>query len=339
MVKSPFGEQKLHRKELQRKIGLFIRKARSQLPSEEGTLAKLAEKLGLTESQLSRIESGALSLPLELLDEVAQAIGQHREQVFMGGEAQVSRPEHPFAPTMHFLDQARLLGVDGLYAERAAALTHLVAFAKRMNSGKIRITGSSLRGLEQKSDHEFITQLRRFTAGRNRDRFDCRFILTDPRLGGKREDQERRPKGSITREILTGIGWCLNQLQVHHRHIKLNQTSPSCFGIFLIEGGEGRGCANFYPTMRQAFTSFAITFRSLNEDQKGGEANSVFQTYVQANFEEPWQEEGVTIDLLEGLNQCLRAFEAGGKTGEPSMPDIPMVKALIQDCQKQDRKG
>lgn len=136
--------------------------------------------------------------------------------------------------------------------------------------------------------------------GRNSN-FEVRVIMTHPKLGPKREYQERRPPGSIIREILTGINWCLDVWQTAPTNMRLRITSPSSFSIFLIDGPEGPGIIYPYPTMHQAFLSYTLAVRNVQAEESAGEAVLIFQTYLAANFNEPWQDEHVTTGLDEGL--------------------------------------
>ena len=327
---TPVNEDKRKlRGELKRQIGMRVKQARLNLPPKESSLGVFAKKILLSESQLSKIESGNASLPLELLEVIATATGCRREQI-LTGEGYPQRTKRSLDPALLFLQQAKLVGVEGLHAERAPALTELVEFASNMRAGRISITGSSLRGLEQRSEHDFVKLLQRFA--NDRPKVELRVIMTHPKHGSVREHLEHRPKGSITREIFAGISWCLEVLHIDVANIRLHNASPCCFSIFLEDGPEGCGLINPYPAMRQSFMSFALVVRRVAETGVGGGAMSVFQTYRQANFEDPWQDQRVTTSLPDGMTECADCIKNKTEGYEELHPHEASLQAIIEHC-------
>jgi len=320
---------------LREKIGARVRQVRLALPSEEAQLLTFAKNVGVSNSLLSRVESGKASLGVEVVDRIAEVAGC-RPEAITTDDPYPERDLSPFSDAATFLGQARLLGVDGLFPDRASALSHLVPFAEKMRSGAIHITSSSLRGLEQRSEHEFVRKLIEF--GRNARRYDVRIIVTDPRLGSAREHQERRPEGSIVREIFTGINWCLNDMGIHHSRIRLSRVSPSLFSIFLLDGAEGRGLINPYPTMRQAFSSYAFTVRRVADQPVGPQ---IHESYYQANFSEPWQDKRITVALHKGLVECDACIEKekGGSGYEQLAPYRIMLQRAMETCRRSDAES
>ncbi|GAI17920.1 unnamed protein product, partial [marine sediment metagenome] len=237
MDKKQGNEKQIPITDQRRIIGQRVRDLRLRLPGDASQLKEFANRVKLSESHLSRIESGTASLPLDAVERIANIIGCRPEAIITGNQYQ-DNGTHPFQDALVFLQQAQLLGIDGLFPERTSALGHLLPFAEKMHGGKVFITGSSLRGLEQRPEHGFVRRLTDF--GRN-PTFEVKVIMTHPKLGSKREYQERRPPGSIIREIFTGINWCLDVLQIHPTDIRLSIASPSSFSIFLIDGAEARG--------------------------------------------------------------------------------------------------
>ena len=327
-------ENHSQRDEQRRAIGLRVQRLRLSLPPEESQLSTFAASVDLSDSLLSRIESGKASLPFDAVERIANVTGQHPEAITTGNPYP-DIGDHPFREAGKFIKQAELLGVDGLFADRAAALGHLLPFAKKMRKGRVNITASSLRGLEQKSEHRFVRRLMEF--GRNPN-FEVQVIMTHPKLGSRREYQEHRPTGSIVREILTGINWCLDVWNIAPSDIRLSIASPSSFSIFLIDGPEGRGIINPYPTMRQAFLSYTLAVRNVPAEGSAGEAVSIFQTYLAANFREPWQDENVTVGLEEGLEECWQCIQKKGEGSEELESHRDTFDITLRNCREKGQQ-
>jgi len=334
MTRTIRNENQNRRDELRRTIGLRVQDLRRSLPSDQSQLSKFADAIHLSDSLLSRIESGKASLPLDVVEQLADVTGC-RPEAITTGNAYPGLGEHPFHEALKFIQQAKQLGVDGLFGDRSAALGHLLPFAERMRKGKVYITGSSLRGLEQQSEHRFVRRL--MDLGQN-PHFEVRAIMTDPKLGSKREYQERRPTGSIVREILTGINWCLDVWQISPDDIRLSIASPSSFCIFLIEGPEGRGIINPYPTMRQAFLSYTLAVRKVAAEAGAGEALSIFQIYLAANFVEPWQDSHVTVGVEEGLQECLQCIEKKAEGSVELESHRDQLELTLRNCREKTRE-
>lgn len=313
-------------------IGQRLQHFRHSLPNEIRQLSEFASKIGLSESLLSRIESGKASLPLDAVERIADKFGC-RPEALIAGDAYPNKEKDPLQSGIDFLRQAQYLGVDGLFPDRTLALGYLLQFAQEMRSGEIKITGSSLRGLEQKSEHGFVRRLIEFG---NNPLIEMKVIMTHPMHGPEREHQENRPEGSIVREILTGIIWCIEVLKIEPENIKLSKASPSSFSIFLLDGPEGRGLINPYPTMRQAFLSFTITVHRGANGKGPGEAVSIFETYLQANFRDPWDDQNVTVDLIKGLEECKEILsEDKGKTDTKELrPHKELLELTLKKCSK-----
>jgi len=308
-------------------IGQRLQRFRLSLTGDERQLGKFASKIKLSESLLSRIESGKASLPLDAVERIADKFGC-RPETITHGDAYPERDKNPLQSGIELLQQAKSLGVDGIYQDRTSALSYLLEFARKMRSGDINITGSSLRGLEQRSDHKFVDYLKELGSNPH---FKMKVIMTHPKYGPAREHQENRPKGSIVREILTGISWCIEVLNIVPDNIKLSKASPSSFSLFLIDGPEGKGIINPYPTMRQAFLSFTLAVRKVSAEEGSGEAVSIFETYLQSNFYDPWVDPGVTIGLIEGLNECHEI--ANDKKGPEELTSHQeMFKLTLEKC-------
>jgi len=314
--------------EQRRIFGLRIQNKRRSLPPDKSLLSYFAKSLGMNESLLSRIESGNASFPLEKIELLAEVAGCREEEILYGN-AYPDFGKHPFNETLKFLQQAAILGVDGLFTDRAASLGHLLAFAERMRKGKLYITASSARGIEQRTDHLLVQRL--MEMGPN-DHFEVRVIMTHPKLGSKREYLERRPTGSIIREILTGINWFLDVWQIKPIDIRLSKANPSSFCIFLVEGPEGRGIINPYPTMRQAFLSYTLAVHKVAAGGGAGEAVSIFQNYLTANFEEPWQDSHVTEGLVDGLEKCIQIIEKKEPGSEELGLHREQLERTYQNC-------
>jgi transcriptional regulator with XRE-family HTH domain len=318
------------RDEYRRAISRRVQQLRLGLPEKERQLGTFADKVGLSESLLSRIESGKVSLPLDAVELIADVAGCQPE-VITTGRIYVEGQKLPLQPAVEFLQQAQDLGVDGLFRDRAAALGYLVPFVNKMRGGKIFITSSSLRGLEQRSEHRFIRRL--VELGGN-PRLEMKVIMTHPKLGSKREHQEHRPEGSIVREILIGINWCLEVLHIEPANIRLSIASPSSFSIFLIDESEGQGIINPYPTMRQAFLSYTLAVCKVPADRGGGEAVSIFETYLGANFLEPWNDPNVTTELKSGLEECLDCIKNESEEGKDLKTHRDMLNLTLEKCEK-----
>lgn len=312
-------------KEDRQAIGRRILQHRNQLGK---SLTDIADKVDLTESLLSRIESGKVGLPLDRLEMLSAIFGCHPEEIRIGriSDDQIL----PLQPALEFLQQAQNLGVDGLFQDRASALEHLVPFLKKMRMGQILINGSSLRGLEQKSELEFIQSLVKL--GGN-PRITMKVIMTHPKIGPNREKQEGRPEGSIVNEILTGINWCVETLQIEPKNIKLSTASPSSFSIFLLAGTEGRGIINPYPTMRQAFLSYTLVVRKVPSNKGAGEAVSIFDTYLRANFNDPWDGRYITKELIEELRDCLECIKKNPKEYKDLAIYRDRIELTLKKCE------
>ncbi len=314
-----------------RAIGQRLREQRSQR-APNIPLKTFSEQVGLSDSLVSRIESGTASLPLDAVPRIAEVLGC-RQEAILSNEPHPEAGTLPFHKAVEFLQKAQLLGIDGLYPDRPSGLSHLVPFAEEMCGGKVFITASSLRGLEQRPEHRFV---RRLMAFGHSPTFEVSVIMTHPRLGSEREHQERRPPGSIVREILTGITWCIESLRIPPSHIRLTTASPSSFSIFLIDGPEGRAIINPYPTMRQAFLSFTLAVRSVPVDGRAGEVISVYQTYLEANFREPWQDQQVTVGLIKGLQECQDLIDNRDEECEELRIHGEMLKRVLAKCRERE---
>lgn len=320
-------EQKKEREKNRRVIGQRVQQLRLGLELEKQSLGQFAQNIGLSESLLSRVESGKASLPLDVVELIAKTLGC-RVDAIITGEAYPGE-KNPLRSGIEFLQQAEGLGVDGIYQDRTSALGYLLPFAEKMRAGEINITGSSLRGLEQRSEHRFVSYLEKLG---NNPQFKMKVIMTHPALGPKREHQENRPKGSIVREIFTGINWCIEVLNIPPENIRLSIVSPSSFSIFLIDGPEGRGIINPYPTMRQAFLSYTLAVRKVSAEKGAGEAVSIFETYLSANFREPWVDPNVTVALKEGLEDCKSCIAKGNEGSEELKPHQEMLELTLKKC-------
>jgi len=294
-----------------RRVGLGILYKRKSLPPDQRSMAAFCSRIGISESVLSRVESGKISCPLEIVNSIAAVTGCDPREI-IDPDFHPPAPVHPFHKAMGFLEQCESMGVEAIFADRTAALTHVLPFATEMRRGRVLLSGSSLRGLDQQAEHPFVRRLMDFC---HDPKFDVKVIMTHPKLGHNREYHERRPRGSIVGEILTGINWCLDVWGLKPCSIRLSLASPSSFCLFLVDGPHGRAIVNPYPTMRQAYLSYALAVRSFDGVNSNDVAVSVYRTYLSANFEEPWQDDGVTVELARGLEEWKDAIQNEEKTG------------------------
>lgn len=316
-----------------REIGERIRKAREELNDEKRTLKWFCEAVGgnLSESLLSQMESGSRPISSDLLLRIANVTGVSPHELLSGrGEKPV---QIDFQPTVQFLEQAQRLGVKALGMDRDAALFDLLPFLNGMYTGEVNITGSSLKGLQQDSNHEFIKKL--IEVARDRPKIAVRTLMTHPKYGYTREFLENRISGSIVSEIFQGIRWGVGILEIPPENIKFVKASPTCFSIFLWNGREGVGFVNPYPLMKQAFTCFSLTVRSVDRpDAQGGRAQSIYQSLSNANFHTPWEDTSgnITVPLSVAIDECTN----GKDKDELLRREAVSLNAFLTDKKKKE---
>lgn len=289
-----------------------IRAARSR--SNQG-LKVLAEKIGVSDSLFSMYEAARRPLPAEHLPRLCRELDVDPEHL-LGMTDREARPTHPFEDARRFLDQVLGLGVEAIYPDRGRALFHLCPMLERVRKGQMLVTGSSLKGLHQDNDHEFLKILIQQT---RRGAISMRVVMTHPLYGSSREELERRSAGSIVDEVFAGTRFLTQVLKVPTGAIKFMRAPPTCFSIFLEDGHQGLALINPYPLMRQAFSSVSTIVRQLNEPG-GGRTHSVYSAYRIANFVDVWEHQTV-VDWQTMIDQC--------KGATPDSAHIPLPASVL----------
>jgi len=235
-----------------------------------------------------------------------------------------------FASTIDFLQQAQRLGIRSFHPIRDTALFDLIPFVQGMFSGEICITGSSLKGLQEDVNHEFVNQIDRVRD--RRDQVGLKVLMTHPKFGYHRESLEGRTRGSIVSEIFQGLKWAMTRLQVRPADIKMVKASPTCFSIFVQDGHRGVGLVNPYPTMKQAFTSLSLIVESVQRADAPGRAQSIYHNYFNSNFSSPWNDTSgkITVTLADALKECGQE-----KDDELLVREAADLTKLLDDLEKQ----
>lgn len=296
------------RKKRRLEIGTRVREARQKLKGNSSDAAVMARALHISESQLSRYETGAQSLPTELLYDAAKHLGVHPLSLLpdVGHLGAGGGSRHPFYQATEFLQNCMDLGAEYVLPNREAALAKLAEPLRRLYQGKVQITGSSFKGLLQNPRDEFVKALIECSTDVNRKN-QVQAIMTHPLYGFTREGLENRLRGAIVAEIFQGIRWLLQTVGLHKSNIKLMRAAPSSFTIFMEDDVGGTCLVNPYPMMQQAYNCFAMVAARPLSVGSGLQSRSIFVSFQNANFSEPWGDSKVTADLDKALEECRNA--------------------------------
>jgi transcriptional regulator with XRE-family HTH domain len=275
------GELEIFKEEI---AGRF-RTIREKLPAELAKAGDLARELKKSAAYISRLETGAKSVPAEVLVWMAKRAKVAPWELFFG---EARRPAPPFQEAAAFLQRANEMGIVNLEPDRERALSKIVPFIDALDSGTVDITGSTLRGLRQKSPDPFVIAVRR---KREPVRLAVRILFTHLEQAFLREELEGRNPGAIVQEVVEGIRWARDTWHLDWQDIKLVKAPPALFSVFVgdREQARGVGVANIYPLMTQAYVSPAMVL------QNTGNPSEIYQALHRTNFADPWEKASVTV--------------------------------------------
>jgi transcriptional regulator with XRE-family HTH domain len=262
------------------KFGDKLKQARNQL---NYTQEELAIRLQVKRQTLASWESGATTPDIQTLLRLRE-IARCEKSVGINLGDLLGEPERldagptPLAFARRFLERMDVLGVRNAYPNRSDALNGFYLALEREKE-MITIVCSSLFGVLRASPQRVSGLLKK----KAQSGVELRILMTDKGLGGGREAQENRPRGSIVGEIEEAIqlvtgsfvtgGW-----GIPRSSIRLYQGAPT---VFLMFTGD-RMLLNPYTYGAEAYKTLTL------EVAPTGNHEDIFTQYSKNHFESAW---------------------------------------------------